>query len=175
MPSQSTLVDSVSEWLVDQALGSPDIVEVFEETCKQLYAVGIPVARAMVTWPTLHPVVEVESAIWRRGRGVVFEQIYHASQASENWLVSPFKYMLDTHTEVMRRHLTGSRKLIDFKVLESFAAEGFTDYLAMVTEFEMPSTRHMLDARGLLVSWCTDRPGGFADDEIAALRDKTVI
>jgi len=170
VPSQSTLVGSIAEWLVDQALGSPDIVDMFAETCKRLYAVGVPVSRAMVTWPTLHPVVEIESATWRRGQKVSFEQIYHKAEMTENWLNSPFKYLLDTDSQVMRRHLAGPGKMLDFKVLESFAAQGFTDYLAMATEFDMPSTRDEHDPRGLLVSWTTDREGGFTDDDIWALR-----
>jgi len=170
IPSQSTLVGSITEWLVDEALGSPDIVDMFSETCKRLYDVGIPIGRAMVTWPTLHPIVEVESAVWRRNNGVSFEQIYHHAEMTENWLNSPFKYLLDNKSEVMRRHLAGPGKLLDFKVLESFAAQGFTDYLAMTTEFEMPSTRDEHDPRGLLVSWTTDRDGGFTDEDIWALR-----
>ncbi len=168
--SQSNLISSIGDWLVGQALGSPDIVDMFSETCDRLYAVGIPVARAMVTWPTLHPVVEVESAVWRRGEKVSFQQIYHESAATENWLNSPFKYMLDTRTDVMRRHLTGPGRMLDFEVLESFASQGFTDYLAMATEFNMPSTRDEHDPRGILVSWATDRESGFTDEDIAALR-----
>lgn len=170
VPTQSTLIGAIAEWLVDQALGSPDIVDMFSETCKRLNDVGIPISRAMVTWPTLHPVVEIESATWRRGEGVSFEQIFHMSETTDNWRNSPFKYMLDNHSDVLRRHLDGPGKLLDFKVLESFAERGFTDYLAMATEFDMPSTRDEHDPRGLLVSWSTDREGGFSDEDIWSLR-----
>jgi len=170
LSSHPNLVGSIGEWLVDQALGSPDLVDMFVETCKRLYAVGIPIRRAMVTWPTLHPVVEVESAIWRRGEEVSFEQIYHNAEASENWRNSPFKFLLESKSPVMRRHLTGPGKILDFKVLEFFAAQGFTDYLAMATEFDMPSTREEHDPRGVVLSWTTDRDSGYTDEDIWALR-----
>ena len=57
----NTLISGINEWLVDQALGEPDIVEMFEGVCHKLHAIGIPVARARLTWPTLHPLFQAEN------------------------------------------------------------------------------------------------------------------
>ena len=53
--SRAPLVQDLGEWLIDQALDEPDIVGLFNQVCNRLYAIGVPLGRARLTWPTLHP------------------------------------------------------------------------------------------------------------------------
>lgn len=166
----NTLISRINEWLVDQALGEPDIVEMFEGVCHKLHAIGIPVARARLTWPTLHPLFQAETILWRRGHETEFEQFVHQEEASEAWLNSPMKYMFDNEVDVLRRNLDGPNKLIDFPVLKDVIEQGMTDYLVVSTALATRSAGDERRQMGIVVTWSSDRPGGFSDSEIAALQ-----
>ena len=165
-----TLTGAIGEWLVDQALCEPDIVQMFEGVCHRLHAIGVPIARARLTWPTLHPLFQSETVVWRRGQGTEFEQFHHQEQVSEAWLKSPMKHLLDNNLEIMRRRLDGPNKLVDFELLEDLIEQGMTDYLAITTSFGDLVHRRERGMRGIIVTWASDRPGGFTNDDIAALK-----
>ena len=38
--SHDALITSIDDWLVDQALGAPQIVHMYREVCEQLFAIG---------------------------------------------------------------------------------------------------------------------------------------
>ena len=75
--TEATLVTGINEWLVDQALSEPDIVGMFEGLCNRIHAIGIPLGRARLTWPTLHPLFQAETILWARGKPTEFEQFKH--------------------------------------------------------------------------------------------------
>lgn len=168
--SHAAMITSVEDWLTDQALGSPSIVDMYREVCVRLSTIGIPVARSMISWPTLHPLIEIETAIWKRDQNVVLAQYPHREKESEEWQKSPLKHLLDSGLDLMRRRLSGPQALIDFQLLEKLASEGYSDYLAMVTEFTVPTPGPDDDKTGILISWASDRSSGFSDEDIVALR-----
>ena len=49
-----------------------------------------------------------------------------------------------------------------FPIVDELRAEGVTDYLAMPLPF--------IDGTGHASSWTTKQPGGFTDEQLAALR-----
>ncbi len=75
--TDTTLVNGINEWLVDQALSEPDIVGMFEALCSRIHAIGVPLGRARLTWPTLHPLFQAETILWKRGQPTEFEQFMH--------------------------------------------------------------------------------------------------
>lgn len=169
LPSDDTLVQALSDWLIDQAFGDPDIVEVFGGLCERLRGLGVPIARGYLAWPTLHPMVDAESVLWRPGAGAEFESHLHANLESEVWRNSPMRFVIDHNLGVLRRRLTGPHAVIDFPVLEDLAAEGHTDYLLLATRFLVPRVDENGARGGVLVAWSTTRPNGFADLDIAIL------
>lgn len=168
--SHDALITSLEDWLVDQALGSPRIVQMYREVCEALFSIGVPVARSMLSWPTLHPLIEVEAAIWRRGQNVVLEQFAHREQKSDQWNLSPFKHLVESGSDVLRRRLAGPTAVVDFPLLQDMAADGFTDYLAMITRFDAAAPASTGKKAGIIISWASDRAGGFTDSDILALR-----
>ena len=168
--ADDTLTGAIGEWLVDQALSEPDIVEMFEGVCHRLHAIGVPLARARMTWPTLHPLFQAETVVWRREKGTEFEQFIHQDQVSDAWLKSPMKHMFDNNLTILRRHLDGPNKLVDFELLEELIEQGLTDYLSITTSFGEVAHRQEGRVRGIIVSWSSDRPGGFTNDDIAVLK-----
>jgi adenylate cyclase len=165
-----TLVNGINEWLVDQALDEPDIVEMFEGLCHRLHAVGIPIARARLTWPTLHPLFQAETILWSRGRQTEFEQFRHQETESDDWLRSPMKYMFDNDVSILRRVLEGPAKVLDFPILGELAERGMTDYFVIRTALSVRNEHAATGQIGILVTWTADRPGGFTNDELEALQ-----
>ena len=109
--------------------------------------------------------------MWRRDSGVSTHEFPHGTGLNRAWAHSPFTFMADNGIKYLRRPLTGPAKLVDFPILEDLAAEGATDYFAVVMPFasqeiEIFGTR----PDGIATSWVTDRPGGFADTHIEALQ-----
>ena len=117
-------MNGINEWLVDQALCEPDIVGMFEGLCHRLHAIGIPLGRARLTWPTLHPLFQAETILWARGKPTEFEQFRHQETESDAWLRSPMKYMFDNDVTVLRRKLEGPDKVLDFPVLRGTRRAG---------------------------------------------------
>jgi adenylate cyclase len=168
--TEQTLVNGINEWLIDQALNEPDIVEMFEGLCHRLHAVGIPVARARLTWPTLHPLFQAETILWARGRVTEFEQFRHQETESDAWLRSPMKYMYDNDVLVLRRKLQGPDKVLDFPVVEELAEQGMTDYLVIRTALSVTRDNAATGKMGILLTWAADRQGGFTNEELEALQ-----
>lgn len=168
--TNATLVTGINEWLVDQALGESDIVTMFEGLCSRMHAIGIPLGRARLTWPTLHPLFRAETILWARGRSTEFEQFLHQENESDAWLRSPMKYMFDNNVNILRRNLDGPSRLLDFPVLEEVAAQGMTDYLVIRTWLAIRKDTSPTGTMGILASWAADRPGGFTNEEIEALQ-----
>ena len=170
MSDNSSLVSGINEWLADQALSEPDIVGMFEGLCHRLHAIGIPLARARLIWPTLHPLFQAETILWNRDRGTEFEQFQHEENLSNAWLASPMKHMLEHELTVLRRHLDGSNKLVDFPVIKDAMELGMTDYLVVSTPFSSNSRNPHSKRRGIFVTWNADREGGFSDSEVESLQ-----
>ena len=125
--ADASLITQINDWLVDQALGEPDIVEMFDGLSQRLYGIGIPIARARLTWSTLHPLFRAETVLWQRGEPARLEQFVHQDLESEAWLKSPYRFMLESGVQMFRRRLVGPGKLLDFEVLEELAEQGYTD------------------------------------------------
>lgn len=168
--ADNTLVSSINEWLADQALSEADIVEMFEGLCHRLYAIGIPVSRARLTWPTLHPLFQAETILWLRDGETEFEQFVHQETMSDAWLQSPMKHMIEHNITLLRRRLDGPDKLLDFPILEDILEKGYTDYLVIATNFSEKVVKGNTRRRGIVVTWCADRPGGFSNMEIESLQ-----
>src|SRR4051794_768942 len=127
--AEASLVSQITDWLVTQSLGEPDIVELFEGVCTRLNAIGVPVRRAMLMWSTLHPLFQSENVLWMRGERAERGQFLHQDSVSEQWMRSPMRHMLNANITVLRRRLAGPGALLDFAILEDLANEGYTDYL----------------------------------------------
>jgi adenylate cyclase len=168
--TEYSLIVQFNDWLIDKALGDPDIVDLFRGVCDRLSGLGIPIERAMLMWSTLHPLFRAETVLWDKEQGAGLAQFEHQDTLSEVWLRSPMHFMLENNVPVMRRRLAGPSKLQDFAILEDLTAAGYTDYLIVSTELFGRSHYRDDRRRGIFVSWATKRANGFTDDELAALQ-----
>lgn len=168
--AESSLVTQVTDWLVDQSLGEPDVVDLFDGLCKRLTAIGVPIGRGMLMWSTLHPLFQAESVLWRRNEPAELGQFAHQDKRSEQWYRSPMYFMLENKIWMLRRRLTGPDALSDFGILADLAEQGYTDYLVLGTTLFTNTAYPDDNTRGMFVTWTSDRPGGFTDDDLSALQ-----
>ena len=161
------LVDALADWLVSQALRDSSLEEVFEGTCKRLYAAGIPVARSHITFRVLHPLYQSQALDWQRDRSVELKSYVHGV-TMDSWHKSPLYHMLEHNVPDLRRHLTGDSAILDFEFLEELSEQGFTDYLAFLVRFDDNIDPDR--ANGIIGSWSTDRATGFTNADIRSLK-----
>ncbi|MFT5446044.1 MAG: adenylate cyclase [Gammaproteobacteria bacterium] len=165
----SPLMDQTAEWLVEQALGESDVGQILAGCCERLLAAGVPLSRAYLGYRTLHPLFSGISLVWRRGQALgTYEHLHESAFLGEEWLRSPLYFLRSRELPFLRRRLTGNGALLDFLLLEELREQGATDYLAFQVSF-MEHGDLGPDAQGLLGSWCTDRIGGFSDQDIRDL------
>jgi adenylate cyclase len=175
--SHDALISEIETWLIGEALGDPEIVKLFEALCQRLHAVGVPVERAVLSWPTLHPLFGAEQVFWWLGKGARLEQYYHSSIGSEAWRKSPFYRVHSRALPRLRRRLTGENAFLDFDVLTELAEQGYTDYLMTSSNFRIAEFANFEGGTtGIMASWTTTRAGGFTDMDLEALsRIQTVF
>lgn len=162
--------DDPTAWLVRGGLAGLDEAALLDGFCRRLAALGVPLSRASAAWETLHPLSEGEGFIWRRGQGVRRDDFGRGAdpEQEESWLRSPFHRLVEARGERLRRRLdAGRHRPGEFPILDDLHAEGATDYLARIVYFG--SSIRLGTGEGLATSWTADRPGGFADDELAAI------
>ncbi len=161
---------ALREWIAETSMAGASETELVKGLCERLVDEGVPLSRVTTGLDTLHPVLEGRRFIWHRATGKAVQSEYTREQAAANtpkWSQSPFEYLWRTKETMLRRRLEGANALDEFDILPELAAEGATDYLVL---------RHPLGGRAAIgpadavySSWASDRPGGFADEDIAAL------
>ncbi|MEM9049818.1 MAG: adenylate/guanylate cyclase domain-containing protein [Pseudomonadota bacterium] len=164
------LTGEIESWLLDETLTSPDIVTLFEALCKRLNAAGVPLDRAAVSWPTLHPLFTAEQIFWRRETGAELFQYRHGLQPSADYLNSPFHHAHQNGLTRLRRRLIGPEALLDFPVLKELQEKRFTDYFLTATRMSIGRVEAFRGGGvGLMASWATRRANGFSDADMVAL------
>ncbi len=109
---------------------------------------------------TLHPDIFGRTFFWRPGEEVVVNPLGFEVADSPEYRSSPLAVMYDTGREVRSRlDDPQSRR---FPLFDDIRGEGVTDYIAVPLLF--------IDGSIHGSSWTTRQPGGFGDDELAALR-----
>ena len=162
------LIDSLADWLVGQALRDAPLDTIYEGTCTQLYAAGIPVTRGQVAFRVLHPLFDAQSLRWHAGGDVEATNYPHGGD-QEEFAGSPFFYLDQNEIRYLRRHLTGESAMLDFPILVELRDRGFTDYLGFAISFDEDANSDDRLAKGIVGSWCTNRGSGFTNADICSL------
>jgi adenylate cyclase len=132
------------------------------ETCQRMVAAGIPIVRGFVYVGTLHPQVAASAYVWKLGeRQATRISSIHDVEASPEFARGPLMAARRTRQTVRRR--PGDPSSSEFSVPAEFGGEGGTDYVALP----------MVCSNGEvnMVSFMTDQPGGFSENDIAALEE----
>ncbi len=173
---------SLHIWAVRQGLRGVPADRLFDGFCRKLIETGMPLWRGFAALRTLHPQWGGYGYVWQRDTGAVRYEYYkrgsyEGGEADREWLDSPF---VDLIARIgaggrdgdpwpwLRRRLRGPAAQLDFPILGELAVAGGTDYFAQVLSFGGPDDPS--HGTGLGCSFTTDRPEGFAEDDILLLR-----
>ncbi|MEM8951690.1 MAG: adenylate/guanylate cyclase domain-containing protein [Pseudomonadota bacterium] len=135
----------------------------FDGLCQSLIGLGLPLWRDVMQFPMLHPLYLGHTLYWWRDQGVSIMPRPHGFEESAEFLESPYKASLDRDGP-LRVHLMD---LDDpgLPLLRELKAKGGTDFI-----------NALIPAHGMItpgVSWTSDAPGGFTENDIALLTSLT--
>jgi len=164
-----TVRAAIGDWIVRSALAGCDERAILTGVGERLGRAGVPVLRAAVGGNLLDPTHDALGVRWNRGSGGEEEAFARRDDDSgnEGWTRSTFFALLQSGDERLRRRLDATYRRGEFPLLDEFLDEGVTDYVAFVTA--VGESVRLGDRSGMLSSWTTDAPGGFADDQIELL------
>lgn len=159
-PTNDSL-DAIAEWLVGAAREIPSGLHAFDEFAWRMLATGLPLLRVTLHNGTLHPQFLGTTLIWWRTSGQS-EQTLIAHEITDliHYEDNPVQRVC-IGGETLRRRLVVPDEKLDFAVLRELKAQYATDYLALPIR-SVHGRNHYY-----MVSYVTDRPGGFTADEIA--------
>ncbi|MET3910500.1 adenylate cyclase [Bradyrhizobium sp. S3.3.6] len=155
--------DAVVDWLTNGTRDQRFIDNIFAEMCIRLQQAGIPLKRSTLHVMIQHPQWLGARIMWSDGmREAEITRVDFDVRGRSEYIGSPANEMFDGATEVrenLERDPALGRK---HALYDEMRAKGLTDYVAW-------PLYHTLGKRHL-VTFSTDRPGGFDDAHVAALR-----
>jgi adenylate cyclase len=154
--------NDVVRWLTSGTRDERFIDNIFGELCMRLQRAGIPVKRASLHFLIHHPQWLGARMVWADGmREAEISRVDYDVRGRSEYIGSPANEIYEGATEV-RENLEGDPKLgRKHAVYDEMRAKGLTDYVAW-------PLYHTLGKRHL-VTFATDRRGGFDEAHIAAL------
>jgi adenylate cyclase len=154
--------NDVVRWLTNDTRDERFIDNIFAELCLRLQRAGIPVKRATLHVLTYHPQWLGARIVWADGmREAELARVDYDVRERSEYIGSPANEIHDGAAEVrenLERNPSRGRK---HAVYDELRANGFTDYVAW-------PLYHTLGKRHI-VTFATDRSGGFDDAHIASL------
>lgn len=160
----TTLSDGVVDWLTNGTSGERFIDNIFAEMCIRLQQAGIPLKRSTMHVRIQHPQWLGAAFMWSDGmREAKISRVDFDVRERSEFIGSPVSEMLDGASE-LRENLEGDPSLgRKHAVYDEMRAKGLTDYVAW-------PLHHTLGKRHL-VTFATDRHGGFDDAHLVALKN----
>jgi len=151
----------IDRWILGEGPHIDSDVELFDELCWRLLGDGVPLWRATLYMGTLHPLIRGVGARWLRELGVIEEfRILHGNEVTDEYLRSPIRATIERGTPIRRRLV---EEAPEYPLLSKLRKAGATDYFALALNRTF--------RRFPVVTWTTDRPGGFSDADVARLED----
>lgn len=158
-----TQADAVVDWLTHGTRDERFIDNIFAEMCIRLQRAGIPLKRSTLHVLIHHPQWLGARFMWSDGmREAELARVDYDVRERSEYIGSPANEMQDGAVEVrenLERDPSLGRK---HALYDEMRAKGLTDYVAW-------PLYHTLGKRHL-ITFATDRPGGFDDAHVAALK-----
>ena len=160
-PAHDSL-DAIIEWLVGPARRIASGIRAFDEFAWRMLAAGLPLVRVTLHTSTLHPQYLGATFVWFRTTGRTEQRlIAHEVADLIPYEDNPVARVV-RGGETLRRRLDVVDAVVDFSILHDLQALGATDYLALPV-----ASGH--GARNYMITYVTDRPGGFTESEVTDL------
>ncbi|HKJ51448.1 MAG TPA: adenylate/guanylate cyclase domain-containing protein [Gammaproteobacteria bacterium] len=161
LPPCST--QAIFDWLFTDGRRIENSNRFVHELAHRINANGGDIDRLMVSLLTLNPLIVGTSETWLKSTDTTSTILAsHDVRISERYIGSPLQAIYETHKRVRQR----LDKLPDdaHRAYTELAEDGFTDYLALPVLFGENAQP------GAAIIFCTRRPAGFTDADIASFR-----
>ena len=154
--------NDIVHWLTNGTRDERFIDNIFAQLCNRLQRAGIPVKRATLHLLIHHPQWLGARILWAEGmREAEIARVDYDVRERSEYIGSPANEIHDGATEVRENLERGRSAGRQHAVYDEMRANGLTDYVAW-------PLRHTLGKQHL-VTFATDKPGGFDDAHIAVL------
>ena len=153
-------LQKLTDWLIDGGRSATSPGRFMAECCERMVAAGLPLWRVGVFVRTLHPEIYGRNFIWKPGSEIEVGTVDYNILESPGFHTSPLIIVFQQGLEVRARIDDPRSKR--FPIIEELRAEGVTDYIALPLPFIGGTVNGS--------SWTTKQPGGFTDEQLAALR-----
>ncbi|MFG5117476.1 adenylate/guanylate cyclase domain-containing protein [Methylorubrum sp. POS3] len=161
--TRSSALRAVEARLVARAVASDDGDAIVTELCEGIVAAGLPLWRLSLSVPAIDPLFRGASLAWRRGEGLSLFPAAHGPEGEASYARSPIAWLQENDRDLVRWCLDGPDEPL-LPLLRELRAAGGTDYLLHLVGFAPGSA-----IEGAGISFCTDRTGGFTQDDLDAL------
>jgi adenylate cyclase len=161
--SAAHATDGVLHWLTNETRDRRFIDDIFAEMCIRLQQAGIPLKRSTLHVLIHHPQWLGARMMWADGmREAELSRVDYDVRSRSEYIGSPANELQDGASEVRENLARDSSLGRQHAVYDEMRAKGLTDYVAW-------PLYHTLGKRHL-VTFATDRPGGFEEAHIAGLK-----
>ena len=155
--------EGVLHWLTNETHDQRFIDNIFAEMCLRLQAAGLPLKRATLHVLIHHPQWLGARFMWEDGKHEAeISGVDYDVRSRSEYIGSPANELQDGATEVRENLTRDPAARRKHAVYDEMRARGLTDYVAW-------PLYHTLGKRHL-VTFATDRTGGFDDAHIASLK-----
>ena len=153
---------SLMRWLSTGLREEPAAECIFVQFCDRLVEGGIDLSRATLHFRVHHPQWLGTRIIWSRGEVAANVQtVAYDVEATNVFQRSPFRLVIETGNEVRQKiQICGPHV---FPIHDELRQQGHTDYAAWPLDHTQ-GRRH-------LITFATDKPGGFEEAEITLIRE----
>jgi adenylate cyclase len=159
-PTEAT-IEAIAEQLTAPPGRAASGVVLFDQLAWSLVVAGIPLLRVTLHVGTIHPQFLGTTVTWWRDTGITTRaMIRHEVADAIPYAVNPVRRVC-LGRETLRRRLDLPDQELDFSVLAELRDRGGTDYLALPIEG--------VHEAAYMVTFVTDRPGGFTEQHVADL------
>jgi adenylate cyclase len=108
--------EDIVAWAVSVGLDGPGQAELMAGYCDRLVEAGVPLWRASIGANTLHPLLVAQGHRWLADEGI-HDELYaraRTPEGEEQWLRSPWRWLIENREPQMRRRLAVGDGADDF-------------------------------------------------------------
>lgn len=151
---------TAQKWLLSKGRSASDLAELLSGFCDALLQDGIPIARATIGAPLLHPITQSSFANWSQESGARQNSLIWTSENQRRLRNSP---ILDVYENGRgeRFDLSAPKDREKFAITRELADEGFSEYATFPLLFS--------DGSFKIFTWATRNVSGFSDKHINLL------
>jgi adenylate cyclase len=169
----SDLFDTITQWLLAQALSEKDMVATLSGMGARLVEGGVPVSRIGMGRPVMHPTIGMMDMQWSSDTGrVQSQEVARSAMTKEMLSNNPFGDLISGECDRIHADLRDPDEIARYSIFQQFADSGVTGYLAFSRGFgqQQSAFLRIVDGSfGAALSFSTKRFSGFSLEQLDGL------